>query len=76
MDPSKELKLVGIVIFCHIATVTDCSLSVYIGMFTLMHFTVHWTNSHQTSLNKFTFAPFTLWLLKANSTMNHANYIV
>ena len=35
MDPSKELKLVGIVIFCHIAIVTDCSLSVYIRMFTL-----------------------------------------
>ena len=39
------------------------------GVFTLIHLNVHRTKSHQTALNQFAFAPFTLWLLKANSIM-------
>ena len=36
------------------------------GVFTLIHLNAHWTKSHQTALDQFAFAPFTLWLLKSD----------
>ena len=40
--------------------VKQMSLVNILGVFTLIHLNAHWTKSHQTALDQFALAPFTL----------------